>query len=548
MAVEPTSGRSPAALTGIPWPHRLGTRIFLATVFVACAVLAGLAVTDAKVSRQIEHQAVRSNALLAEAIQSTTREAMLMAVPSHAYRSMGDIGRLPGMLRLRVYDKSGRVVFSSLDSETGITVPRSAAPCRQCHAGAQPLSRVPESAKGQVEIVSGERALASVSPIYNERACSTADCHAHPPGRAVLGLLEIAVSMAPVERDIAAFRYRTLLIAAITVLFLAWFLVMGARAEVVGPVTALVEGTRRVARNELDVEIRVSSRGEMGLLATSFNDMTRSLRGLEQEVHLLMSNLEQQVEDRTADLRAAQEQLLRTEKLSSLGKLSASIAHEINNPLAGILTFAKLVTRKIHDGDLDTEGRDKVLRHLALVEREAYRCSVIVKNLLDFARERPMLVKPADVNQAVDEILTLVDNQAHIQGIEIIRERTPLPPVMGDFGQLRQAFMNVASNACEAMETGGRLTVRSREVPGELGVEVVFEDTGPGIPEDRLRKIFDPFFTTKERGTGLGLSVVYGIVEKHGGSIEVDSEPGKGTRFIIRLRAAAPEELLAEAP
>jgi len=119
---------------------------------------------------------------------------------------------------------------------------------------------------------------------------------------------------------------------------------------------------------------------------------------------------------------------------------------------------------------------------------------------------------------------------------------------MGDFGQLRQAFMNICSNACEAMEGAGRLTVRSREVPGELGVEVVFEDTGPGIPKERLRKIFDPFFTTKEKGTGLGLSVVYGVVQKHGGSIEVDSEPGRGTRFVIRFRAASPEQLGSPAP
>jgi two-component system NtrC family sensor kinase len=154
-----------------------------------------------------------------------------------------------------------------------------------------------------------------------------------------------------------------------------------------------------------------------------------------------------------------------------------------------------------------------------------------------------MLVKPADLNQAIDEILTLVDNQALIQGVEIVRDLAPLPPVMGDFGQLRQAFMNICSNACEAMEGAGRLTVRSREVAGELGVEVVFEDTGPGIAKERLRKIFDPFFTTKEKGTGLGLSVVYGVVQKHGGNIEVDSEQGRGTRFTIRFRAASPEQL-----
>src|SRR5574341_682538 len=468
MANEPDAAPAPAALVDIPWPHRLGTRIFLATILVAVAVLAGLAITDARMSRQIVDQATRSNALLAEAIQATTRDAMLMAVPSHAYRSMDAIGRLPGVLRLRVYDKGGRVVLSTL------------------------------------------------SPIYNERSCATAACHAHPPGRAVLGLLELAVSLAPVERDITAFRHRTILIAAAMVILLAWLLWLVARAELVEPVAALVEGTHRVARNELDVELRVASRGEMGLLATSFNDMTRSLRRLEAELQGLMSNLEHQVEDRTDDLRAAQEQLLRTEKLSSLGKLSASTAHEINNPLAGILTFAKLIIRKLGEAELDAEGREKVLKHLALVEREAFRCSVIVKNLLDFARERPMLVKPADVNQAVDEILTLVDNQAHILGVEIVRELSPLPPVMGDFGQLRQAFMNGSEEHTSELQSPTNLVCRTRRVAGDLDVEVAFADTGPGIPPERLRKIFDPFFTTKERGTGLGLSVVYGVVEKIG--------------------------------
>src|SRR5512145_42005 len=417
MARVPQEASSPpAAFVDIPWPYRLGTRIFLSTILVAVAVLAALAITDAKMSQQIEEQAIRSNALLAETIQATTRSAMLLGIPSHAYRSMDGVGRIPGVLRMRVLDKDGRIVISSKTDEIGTVFPKSAPLCQKCHASAQPVSRVADNVRGRVEVVEGERAITTLSPIYSERSCTTASCHGHPPGRSVLGLLEIAISLTSVDRYVDAFRYRTLLIAAATVMILAWFFWQVARAELVEPVAALVEGTHRVSRNELDVEIRVASRGEMGFLASSFNDMTRSLRRLQADLDGLMSNLERQVEDRTADLKAAQEQLLRTEKLSSLGKLSASIAHEINNPLAGILTFAKLVSRKLGDGELVPEEREKVLKHLALVEREAYRCSVIVKNLLDFARERPMLVKPADVNQAVDEILTLLDNQAHIQG------------------------------------------------------------------------------------------------------------------------------------
>jgi two-component system NtrC family sensor kinase len=243
------------------------------------------------------------------------------------------------------------------------------------------------------------------------------------------------------------------------------------------------------------------------------------------------------VEARTADLKAAHETLLRAEKLSSLGKLSASIAHEINNPLAGILTFAKLVSRTLAEGTPDDAKRASLQRNLALVERETQRCSAIVRNLLDFTRERPMKPGPLDPRRAVDEALSLVENQAQTQGITVERDLGPVPDVLADFGQLRQAFLNVALNACEAMGSSGRLRVVTRALDG--AVEIAFADTGPGIPPERLASIFDPFFTTKEKGTGLGLSVVYGIVERHGGTIDVRSDPGEGTTFTFRLPVAA---------
>jgi two-component system NtrC family sensor kinase len=305
----------------------------------------------------------------------------------------------------------------------------------------------------------------------------------------------------------------------------------------VEPVAALVEGTHRVARDDLDVEIRVRSTGELGLLAASFNDMTRSLRHLEDALNAMMMGLEQEVESRTADQRDAQEQLVRTEKLSSLGKLSASIAHEINNPLAGILTFAKLVSRMLAEGPPDDARRATLQRNLALIERETQRCSAIVRNLLDFARERPINLRPLDARGPLDEALSLIGNQFQTHGIEIARDLEAVPDVLADFGQLRQAFVNIAINACEAMGSSGRLSVATRAAKD--GLEITFADTGPGIAPERLSKIFDPFFTTKEKGTGLGLSVVYGIVERHGGAVWVESEPGKGTTFTIRLPAAA---------
>jgi two-component system NtrC family sensor kinase len=386
----------------------------------------------------------------------------------------------------------------------------------------------------------GGRVLRLASAIYNAPSCSTAECHAHPPGRQVLGVLEIGVAMAPLDRQVLLFRSGFMALVSFGIVVLAVALYLFARSEVVEPVAALLEGMNRVSRDELDVEIRVRSKGELGVLGLSFNDMTRSLRRLEDELRQLMLNLELEVEARTADLKAAQSVLVRTEKLSSLGQLSASIAHEINNPLAGILTFAKLVSRTLAEGPPDEQRLAGLQKNLGLVEREAKRCSAIVKSLLDFARERPLSPKELDVNAVVEEALSLVGHQVVLQGVALEKELSPLPPVVADFGQLRQAFVNVAMNACEAMAgaKGSRLRVLSREAGGK--VEIVFADNGPGIPQERMQKIFDPFYTTKEKGTGLGLSVVYGIVERHGGTVAVESQLGEGTVFTLRLPVAGP--------
>ncbi|MBI3085333.1 MAG: hypothetical protein HYY88_06355 [candidate division NC10 bacterium] len=296
----------------------------------------------------------------------------------------------------------------------------------------------------------------------------------------------------------------------------------------------------------------------MGALAASFNRMTEALGKAQAELDALVATLEQRVEERTGELREAQAQLIQTEKLASLGKLSASIAHEINNPLSGILTYAKLLSRKFRMGPPDAEGVQAALQQLALVERETQRCCSIVRNLLDFARQREPSFQAVDMGAVVTEALSLLENRLAIQNVEVARDLAPVPTVRADFGQLRQAFVNILMNACEAMPKGGTLRVVAREVslPGYGGrgplsstgksgpptrfAEIAISDTGSGIPPEHLSKIFDPFFTTKEKGTGLGLSVVYGIVEKHGGKITVDSRVGQGTTVTVCLPAAAP--------
>ncbi len=521
----------------IPWRYRINTAFLGITVALAVAGIAMFAIAETRMQEQFFETQVGGAALFNDTIERATSRAMLEDRRTDAYDTMREIGRQEGVERVRLMAKDGRVVFSTLDGEVGTVLDKNAHSCSPCHASGAPPSHAPLLARTRVFERDGHRVLGLVTPIRNERRCYTSECHQHRPSDDVLGVLDVNLSLAPADARIGTFRRGSVLLTAIGVLLLAGFFLAFTRKNIVRPVQALVDATRRVAVDQLDTEIRVRSKGELGLLAASFNDMTRSLRRTEGELRDLMLDLERQVDERTADLKRAQAALVQSEKLSSLGRLSASIAHEINNPLAGILTFAKLCIRTLDAGAPDEATRKDLVRNLALVQRESERCSAIVRNLLDFARDRPLALRDVQVNTVVDEALQLITHQLAIQGQTLDKRLAPVPPVMADFGQLRQAVVNVALNAVEAMGKGGKLTLATRPAV-DGGVEIVVADTGPGIKKEHLAHVFEPFFTTKEKGTGLGLSVVYGIVQRHRGHIDVHSERGRGTRFTMRLPPA----------
>jgi two-component system NtrC family sensor kinase len=518
----------------IPWIDRLSTKLLGIVVVMTIAAGVVFAVVESRLNAQLTQQMSNGAALFSEAIRSATRTAMMEDRRSDAYDTMLAIGQQNGVQRVRMMNKEGRITFSTDDAETGRLVDKHGESCYACHAADQPLSRVPTPARARIFPSNGERVMGFVTPIYNERSCSTAACHHHTPGQQVLGVLDVSLSLDEVDRQIITFRRGSIVMTAIGVLFLTGCLWFFARREVVQPVAALVQATRAVAGDRLEFEIPVRGRSELSLLAASFNDMMRSLRRTEGELRALSHDLERQVDDRTADLKRAQAQLVQSEKLSSLGRLSASIAHEINNPLAGILTFAKLIIRTLEQGSPDDSQRKVLIKNLHLVQRESERCSAIVRNLLDFARDRPLARRDVDLVMVVEEALQLISHQIQIQGVTLVKHVEPVPLVLADFGQLRQAFVNIALNACEAMGKGGTLTVRVHLADVDT-VELVVADDGPGITQENLDRIFDPFFSTKEKGTGLGLSVVYGIVQRHDGHIHVQSEVGRGTTFFIRL-------------
>jgi two-component system NtrC family sensor kinase len=529
-AATPAAPRAP----GRPWWNRLSIRLALAIALVTLATVATLLFVVLRAQeRHMVATVVQSTDLLSDTIRSSTYHDMLADRREDVYGMMQVVGQQDGVERVRIFNKEGRIMFSTNAAERNTFVDKRGESCYACHAADQPIVRPNLTSRVRTFNRNHHRVLAMVTPIYNDTSCSSAACHAHPSSQRVLGVVDMSVSLEGIDMQLRDLRRTTATVGTVAVVTFALALGVFVQRSVIRPILQLMSATRRIARGELTYRLPVQTRCELGDLQHSFNDMAGALARAREERLRLLDSLEQQVDARTAELKRAQQQLVRSEKLSSLGRLAASIAHEINNPLAGILTYSKLLIRSLDDPTGADPARASAVRQLQLVRRETERCTAIVRNLLDFARERPLDLKDVAIAHVLDDALMLVGNQARLANIELVKEFEPIPPVHADVGQLRQAFINLLINACDAMPGGGRLTVSTRLAAGT--VEIAVADTGCGISKEHLSKVLDPFFTTKEKGTGLGLSVVYGIVERHGGSLDIASEVGTGTTVTVRL-------------
>jgi two-component system NtrC family sensor kinase len=324
-------------------------------------------------------------------------------------------------------------------------------------------------------------------------------------------------------------------IAALCVLFILGLLSFVAR-RITRPLGVMVDAAGKIASGDLAHRVGVGSRDEIGRLARAFNRMTDELSLAHEDLTQWGRTLERRVEERTRELRDTQDQLVVSEKLASLGKMAAGVAHEINNPLTAILLNCHLLLER--QGLVPDEEES-----LRLIADETTRCAGIVGGLLDFARQTPSQAAPTDINDVIDRTLQLLEMQASVRNIRIEKalDRT-LPAIEIDKNKVQQVFSNLAINACEAMPGGGTLAVASLMSRDGTHIEITFTDTGVGIPKQNLPRLFDPFFTTKSFGTGLGLAVSYGIVRQRGGTILVRSDVGKGTVFTVRIPLIPPEE------
>lgn len=613
---------------------RIGTRVILGAALVTALAISVMAALTLRGHRaDLIREKTLSVNQLSETVKGSTHYDMLENRRDSLQRQIVTIGKQRGIENVRLFNKEGRIMFSSEPGEIGRTVDKRNQACTACHAIDRPIEAPPVPARSRIFRAAGDdhRVLGIINPIQNEPSCSTASCHAHAPGARILGVLDVTVSLAEADQGIAESRTRIIVLAVLAIGAISGTLWWLSRVLVVRPVQVLAAGTRRVAEGDLTTRVPAEADHELGDLARAFNEMTHRLS-------------------------EAQRQLTQAEKLASVGRLAAGVAHEINNPLTGVLTYASFLLKRAED-------RSETKADLEVIVRETKRCRDIVKGLLDFARQTPPRRQPTDINDVARRAVAMVMNRLKLDRVALNLELAPdLPQVQADGNQMQQVLVNLLVNAADAigseggsirlsshkalvppygyvpirkaacaagcdmldptMRIGGMPAIRvvrlcqGREtvvhldpvygrfnhmaaeacqegaaselrcsrcrvplaaagsrcrkcgaetfavhVPGKgkvewcsrVGchwafwkemeaegeqpvVELEVEDSGRGIAEQDLPHLFEPFFSTKgTRGTGLGLAVSWGIVEGHGGSIEVRSDPGKGSRFTVRL-------------
>jgi two-component system NtrC family sensor kinase len=517
---------------------------------VMVVIFALLGYVNIRLHRQhLEASTLASAERVSDVIKRSTTYYMLRNDREGLYHAIQTMADEPGMIKVRIFDQEGRVSYSTDPAEVSHVVDKTAEACYGCHNQSQALARLNRPDRFRIyRNGGGHRVLGIITPIENQPSCSNADCHAHPASQQVLGVLDTNLSLAKADAQLAVSSTRMLSYTAgamLIVVVLSWLFVW----RVVGkPIKELEKGTEHLSRGKLGYQIAVRSQDEVGDLAHSFNGMSLQLRAANEQIVTWAKTLEDRVVEKTKELRSAHEHMLHVEKMASLGKMAAVVAHEVNNPLSGILTYAKLLRKWVGSGQAEHEKREEAMQCLDLIAAESRRCGDLIKNLLSLSRTAPMNVQSTDLREVIDRSLLLVRHQLELGGIELqLKVAEGLPRVPCDPAQIEQVLLALIMNAIDAMPRGGTLWLETRLNSDATEVEIQVRDDGAGIAADVLPQIFEPFMTTKEhgRGVGLGLAISRGIVERHNGRIAVESELGKGTTFTVTLPSQAAEATLA---
>ncbi len=613
---------------------KIGFRLIFVVAFTSLVIIGVYAYFNVKAQSNILISEVERHAnQLGETVISSTRFDMLLNQRDRIQQTINSIGTQPQIRDVRIINKDGEITYSSDPNSINQMVDKRAESCYACHAEDKPLEQISITERTRVFRVhpDSNRIIGIITPIYNEKSCWQSDCHAHPQNQKVLGVLDVSISLADIDKAIVKREWEIVIFAIVAIIAVGLLIAFFVRRWVSNPVKELLNATQQVSQGNLNYAIKDFGQDEIGKLGQSFNNMTKKLS-------------------------EARMQLFQSDKMASLGRLAAGVAHEINNPLTGVLTYSSFLLKR-------TKDNPEFQEDLNIIVRETLRSREIVKSLLDFARQSVPKKGNADINDIIEKSISVIEKQLSIKKVKIIKQaEANLPRIIIDANQIQQVFINLFVNASDAMgESSGTITVASRKIslapfgvaqikkaacpkrhslmdneykidglpslkvkvvsnakegiihldpvygkhrnhynPGfnvdkntkflcpecnisliqegktcpkcsapvitleitgqglyevcsaensnwekwdyvdSAGlkdyIEIKISDTGSGISQDDLPKIFEPFFSTKgQKGTGLGLAVIWGIIDNHNGTINVESEEGKGTTFTIRL-------------
>lgn len=458
------------------------------------------------------------------------------------------INTLPGIEQASMYDSNDSLVYSSFSADTaGMGDPN----CVSCHVDMNTMFPPKEKSYKIIDIKSacimnktekGYRQLLIRTPILNEPSCYASSCHAHQASDEILGSLIIKIPLNDFDTEKQKTSAEFYLFAAIATILLVSFLIFFTRRNIKGPLNAIVTASQAVSRGDKStrLEIKPNLLDDMRVVSLAFNNMLDNLNAANRELENWSHQLEYKVQKKTEELSEIQNELIRIERIASLGKLSSSVAHEINNPLSGVLTYTKLVQKHVDKLNMDSKPKDSMMRYLKIIETETKRCGDIVKGLLDFSRKDEENLKVKPLHKILHEAYELMFHQAKISNINFYTEFLAENDLIScRENQIKQACIAMLVNAFEAVGDQGEVLIKTSN-PDAESVKTEIIDNGVGISPDDMDHIFEPFFSAKQKasGIGLGLAIVHGIVQNHKGKIEVDSELGKYTNISIILPLA----------
>jgi two-component system NtrC family sensor kinase len=453
------------------------------------------------------------------------------------------ISTMSGIDEVNMYNDKDHLAYTSLPTELAN---RGNPRCIECHQDPSALfsenqkdyrivEAIPECGIFQQE--GSRRHLLIRQPIYNEKSCYTAACHAHSPDEQILGSLLINLPLDDLDSFVEESSTNFFLLALIITILLVTFLILFTQKRIKQPLNSLIFASEAVSKGDTTIRLDVSPDllDDMSKVSLAFNDMLDNIESATRELQNWSQQLEYKVQKKTEELSEAQNELIHVERIASLGKLSSSVAHELNNPLSGILVYTKLISKQLNKPDFYHDKKESLLKHLKYIESETKRCGDIVKGLLDFSRKDQEDFEPARLHDVLEDTRVLLAHPIKIANIDFKTElNASEDEIFCSPSQIKQACVAILVNAREAIHEQGEIILRTSN-PDEDHIKMEISDNGSGIAPENISHIFEPFYSTKRdaSGIGLGLAIVHGIIENHKGRIEVDSELGRGTTFRI---------------